>query len=556
MLMYRTSACTCRWMLAMSCLVAIPSLSVAEDQQANPAVANTTNTTNSPETTPQPVDGRELFLREWVPNDSRSHGGDGLGPLFNDSSCVACHNQGGTGGGGPRGKNVDILTAFSLPIHVPSRPTRPQRHVSRQKPSVAEQLLGSLLHKPSDKPATLKPQEKQSANEEAKEAAEFKRRQEELVKATKKRQQQQLTGFHPGFAQGNSIVLHRGATYAGYQAWRDNAAQGALRAASFPNLEMFDANSGTNSNTTSQAVPRVHRQQRLRVQQQQPSTMQARLGNFTVTRSQRNATALFGAGRIEGISKETLVALAEQQRKGGVVSGRVPLLKDNKIGRFGWKGQTANLHDFVLTACAVEVGLNVPNHPQSGVPHSPKYRPTGFDMDMEECNALTEYVRDLPAPVQANTTDEHNAKFFQAGEAVFARVGCANCHVENVGDIQGLFSDLLLHDMGDALGDSGGSYGIFVPDSTPEGDVIPQMANSQSEKQVIGATRKEWRTPALWGVRDSAPYLHDGRADTLEQAIALHGGESEHSVNMYFALSDEERFQLVSFLKSLTAPVQ
>src|SRR5262249_54824392 len=56
--------------------------------------------------------GRELFLREWVPNDPRSHGGDGLGPVFNDSSCVACHNQGGPGGGGPASKNVDLLSAF------------------------------------------------------------------------------------------------------------------------------------------------------------------------------------------------------------------------------------------------------------------------------------------------------------------------------------------------------------------------------------------------------------------------------------------------------------
>ena len=55
--------------------------------------------------------GRSLFEREWQPGDSRTHGGDGLGPVFNDSSCVACHNQGGTGGAGSSGKNVDIITA-------------------------------------------------------------------------------------------------------------------------------------------------------------------------------------------------------------------------------------------------------------------------------------------------------------------------------------------------------------------------------------------------------------------------------------------------------------
>src|SRR5689334_18746897 len=43
--------------------------------------------------------GRQIFLREWMPGDARSHGGDGLGPVFNDSSCVACHNAGAPGGG-------------------------------------------------------------------------------------------------------------------------------------------------------------------------------------------------------------------------------------------------------------------------------------------------------------------------------------------------------------------------------------------------------------------------------------------------------------------------
>src|SRR5262249_34893620 len=46
--------------------------------------------------------GKELFTREWLPRDPRAHGGDGLGPVFNDSSCVACHNLGGVGGGGPK----------------------------------------------------------------------------------------------------------------------------------------------------------------------------------------------------------------------------------------------------------------------------------------------------------------------------------------------------------------------------------------------------------------------------------------------------------------------
>src|SRR5206468_10220088 len=61
----------------------------------------------------QPISGREIFLREWLPNDPRSHGGDGLGPVFNESSCVACHTQGGIGGAGAKSKKVVILSASS-----------------------------------------------------------------------------------------------------------------------------------------------------------------------------------------------------------------------------------------------------------------------------------------------------------------------------------------------------------------------------------------------------------------------------------------------------------
>ena len=55
--------------------------------------------------------GRELFERAWVKGDPRTHGGDGLGPVFNGQSCVACHNLGGTGGAGPIDRNIEIATA-------------------------------------------------------------------------------------------------------------------------------------------------------------------------------------------------------------------------------------------------------------------------------------------------------------------------------------------------------------------------------------------------------------------------------------------------------------
>ncbi len=59
--------------------------------------------------------GKELFTREWLPGDKRSHAGDGLGPVFNARSCAACHYQGGVGGAGPKESNATIVTVF-VPI--------------------------------------------------------------------------------------------------------------------------------------------------------------------------------------------------------------------------------------------------------------------------------------------------------------------------------------------------------------------------------------------------------------------------------------------------------
>ncbi len=64
----------------------------------------------------QPVDaaiaraGQTLFLHEWTPRDPLAAGGDGLGPVFNATSCVACHHQGGAGGGGGLEHNVTMFT--------------------------------------------------------------------------------------------------------------------------------------------------------------------------------------------------------------------------------------------------------------------------------------------------------------------------------------------------------------------------------------------------------------------------------------------------------------
>jgi CxxC motif-containing protein (DUF1111 family) len=65
-----------------------------------------------------------------------------------------------------------------------------------------------------------------------------------------------------------------------------------------------------------------------------------------------------------------------------------------------------------------------------------------------------------------------------------------------------------------------------------------------------------WRTPPLWGFRDTAPYLHDGRARNLYEAVALHLGQGKASALKFRAMSELERSRVETFLNSLGAPAR
>jgi CxxC motif-containing protein (DUF1111 family) len=69
-----------------------------------------------------------------------------------------------------------------------------------------------------------------------------------------------------------------------------------------------------------------------------------------------------------------------------------------------------------------------------------------------------------------------------------------------------------------------------------------------------GPQPSEWRTPPLWGVADSAPYLHDGRAATLHDAIKLHAGQAQKSATRFSELPAGQQEELIAFLNTLRAP--
>jgi len=253
-----------------------------------------------------------------------------------------------------------------------------------------------------------------------------------------------------------------------------------------------------------------------------------------LSRTERNTPALFGAGRIDAVPEVVLVAVEASQV--GDVDGRIGRTLVGAVGRFGWKAQVSRLHEFVRVACAGELGLEVPGHPQAASPLAPAKKAQGLDMTERECDALVAYVRRLPAPLVIDASGPLGSEAIGQGRRLFDTAGCARCHRPTLGDVEGIYSDLLLHEMGLDLRDPGNYYSRERLDS-------PGVASLD-----------EWRTPPLWGYRDSAPYLHDGRARDLAEAVALHGGQAERSRRKFFELPEEQQAQVEAFLMSLVAP--
>jgi hypothetical protein len=100
-----------------------------------------------------------------------------------------------------------------------------------------------------------------------------------------------------------------------------------------------------------------------------------------------------------------------------------------------------------------------------------------------------------------------------------------------------LFSDLKLHFMGKQLSDD-----------------YAQATDGAG----YAAQPGHYVTRVLWGIRDTDPYLHDGRARTLRDAIALHGAEGSEAApaaTAFAKLSAADQQSLIDFLESLRLPI-
>ena len=123
--------------------------------------------------------GRDLFDRRWRPDDPRCHGGDGLGPVFNATSCLDCHRQGGPGGGGPSRTNAVLVSVVGKAV----RRVRPQGVIPGRYSwdNGAQYVVSGFTRNGLDDEAKA-----------------------------------HLIHVHPGFADGQSIVLHRFGVELGY----------------------------------------------------------------------------------------------------------------------------------------------------------------------------------------------------------------------------------------------------------------------------------------------------------------------------------------------------
>lgn len=473
--------------------------------------------------------GRELFTREWLPGDRRSHAGDGLGPVFNARSCAACHHQGGVGGAGPKHTNATIVSVF----------------VTREPIMVSGLLIGSDTN-------------------------------------LKQPDRAKLAEIHPALRTESSFPLHRFGMEKDFTKWKADIL-GERPAAGGANDQTteLDAHAALSMMAQSLSSPLIGAE----------NTKKIDGVHLKLIASQRNAPALFGDGLIDRIPDRVIEEVAAEQATAAAagpknkaapkaaeaqfglftkqslinqfplpLTGRVARLKDGRIGRFGWKSNVATLREFTLQACANEVGLEVPGFARAVPPWRKDYKAPGLDMTAEQCDSLVRFVASLPPPApRAAETPQHTAQI-AAGQKLFSSVGCAACHQPTLGQVEGIYSDLLLHDMGHLLSDTG-SYGTSIPvtASGNSAEALPvdreMTATKTREKPPkFGAAAREWRTPPLWGLRDSAPYLHDGRADTIADAVALHFGEGLLAAQGFFKLTARERQQVELFLQSLAAP--
>ena len=296
----------------------------------------------------------------------------------------------------------------------------------------------------------------------------------------------------------------------------------------------------------------------------------------------------------KGVSFGELVA-----RPGGSVdTSRVDgVASDLVIRPFGHKGRHADLPSLVDEALQVHLGIQTasrlstfagqPARIGSGTALDPdndghvapvlvQDGEPGAEASASQSLLLAAYLSMLGVPEIHPPRSPDLLTRWARGRELFESTGCTLCHVERlpmnspnvVVDAVGGFTGSLAFSLAEFGQEPRALRTDFAPGSGPT-DSVPIFAFTDLKRHEMGTALSDaidevppdgsdvvaasvWLTRSLWGVADTAPYLHDGRAATLDEAIGLHGGEAAGVRDAYLLLSNTEQASLRAFLVSLT----
>jgi len=260
------------------------------------------------------------------------------------------------------------------------------------------------------------------------------------------------------------------------------------------------------------------------------------LPTTTHQRGSRTTVDVFGFGLLAAVPNQTLINLSDPfDFNYDGISGRAHYLPNGDLGKFGRKAQEGSLTLFNAGALLQEMGITNKFNPKEnqfgsyalpvGVDFTPDPEISSSDFD-----DLNNFVLFLAPPPQLPLTTEA-----QAGKTLFSQTGCASCHVPTLTTTDvgiaalsykqvSAFTDLLLHNMGSSRAD------ICLGD----------------------AGRAEFRTEPLMGLRFVETFMHDGAAETITDAILLHGGEGARARDRFlYNLTSTQRAALLAYLQSL-----
>jgi CxxC motif-containing protein (DUF1111 family) len=271
-------------------------------------------------------------------------------------------------------------------------------------------------------------------------------------------------------------------------------------------------------------------------------------------RTLRAALNTLGDGFVEAIDDQTLITISEQQAElsEGRIHGEVvqaPIFEapgQTRVGRFGWKDQHSSLLSFIADAYLNEMGITNRLRPvevtqvlnaTTGINDQPD------NLGLADIDHFAQFIRGTMVPPRDEVLAATAAS--QNGQDLFARIGCATCHVQTIttapagtvidggvftvpealgNKIIHPFSDFLLHDVG-------------------TGDGIVQVGPQD--------TANKLRTAPLWGLRTKARFMHDLQSLSLEDAIERHKGEASDTEKRFDELAPREQAALITFLNSL-----